>query len=234
MDTLTLVISLAVARPGRPRRRRSRLLRAAGPAGRQGRRCRRSPTSRSGPASGRRSRPATSRSSAHRRAEPTARGARTETPEPVAGRMARLRARLGGSQSHPGPRPARPALQEQLDDAAWEEVEEVLLTADVGVGPTQELVERLRTRVKALGTRDTESRARPAARGAAHPGRPRRRPVAAHRPGRTAGRPSSSSSASTAPARPPPWASWPGSWWPRTAPCCSARPTPSARRPPTS
>jgi fused signal recognition particle receptor len=89
--------------------------------------------------------------------DPTAPAARTETPEPVAGRMARLRARFGSSQSTLGRGLLGLLSKERLDDAAWEEVEEVLLTADVGVGPTQELVERLRTRVKELGSRDTES-----------------------------------------------------------------------------
>ncbi len=89
--------------------------------------------------------------------EPTAPAAGTETREPVAGRMARLRARFGSSQSTLGRGLLGLLSKERLDDAAWEEVEEVLLTADVGVGPTQELVERLRTRVKELGSRDTES-----------------------------------------------------------------------------
>ncbi|MGH8867947.1 MAG: signal recognition particle-docking protein FtsY, partial [Actinomycetes bacterium] len=43
-----------------------------------------------------------------------------------------------------------------LDDDTWEAVEDTLLAADVGVAATQELVERLRTRVKVLGTQDTE------------------------------------------------------------------------------
>ena len=68
--------------------------------------------------------------------------------------MARLRARLTGSQSTLGRGLLGLLSREQLDEQAWEEVEDVLLTADVGVGPTQELVERLRTRVKELGSRD--------------------------------------------------------------------------------
>jgi fused signal recognition particle receptor len=36
-------------------------------------------------------------------------------------------------------------------DSTWDEVEETLLTADLGVGPTQELIARLRTRVKVEG-----------------------------------------------------------------------------------
>ncbi len=43
--------------------------------------------------------------------------------------------------------------REQLDDEAWEEVEEALLSADVGVRDTTEIVERLQTRTKVLGTR---------------------------------------------------------------------------------
>jgi fused signal recognition particle receptor len=44
--------------------------------------------------------------------------------------------------------------RETLDTATWDEVEETLLLADVGAGPTGELVERLRQRVTVLGTRD--------------------------------------------------------------------------------
>jgi fused signal recognition particle receptor len=38
-----------------------------------------------------------------------------------------------------------------MDDAAWEEVEDTLITADVGVTAAAELVERLRTRVRVEG-----------------------------------------------------------------------------------
>ena len=43
--------------------------------------------------------------------------------------------------------------RENLDEDAWEEIEEALLSADVGVKPTTEIVEALRTRTKVLGTR---------------------------------------------------------------------------------
>jgi fused signal recognition particle receptor len=69
--------------------------------------------------------------------------------------MARLRARLSGSRSL-GTGLLGLLSRDRLDEETWEEVEEVLLTADVGVGPTQELVERLRTRVKELGSRGPE------------------------------------------------------------------------------
>jgi len=78
-----------------------------------------------------------------------------ETPEPVAGRLTRLRSRLGGSQRTLGRGLLALLSRERLDEDTWDEVEEVLITADVGVAATQELVERLRTRVKDLGARDT-------------------------------------------------------------------------------
>ncbi len=84
-------------------------------------------------------------------------GPRTETPTPVAGRMGRLRARLGRSQGSLGRGLLGLLSRDTLDEETWEEVEDVLLTADVGVGPTQELVGRLRTRVREIGTRDPAS-----------------------------------------------------------------------------
>jgi fused signal recognition particle receptor len=76
-----------------------------------------------------------------------------EVPEPTAGRLVRLRARLARSQSTLGRGLLSVLSRERLDDEAWEEVEEALLTADVGVASTTEIVERLRTRTKVLGTR---------------------------------------------------------------------------------
>ncbi|MDI2129292.1 signal recognition particle-docking protein FtsY [Yinghuangia seranimata] len=76
-----------------------------------------------------------------------------EVPEPTAGRLVRLRARLARSQTTLGKGLLALLAREHLDEDTWEEIEDTLLTADVGVQPTQELVERLRTRVKVLGTR---------------------------------------------------------------------------------
>ncbi|WP_043504396.1 signal recognition particle-docking protein FtsY [Streptomyces glaucescens] len=76
-----------------------------------------------------------------------------EIPEPTAGRLVRLRARLSRSQNALGKGLLTLLSREHLDEDTWEEVEDTLLTADVGVQPTQELVERLRERVKVLGTR---------------------------------------------------------------------------------
>ncbi|WP_327353163.1 signal recognition particle-docking protein FtsY [Streptomyces sp. NBC_01304] len=76
-----------------------------------------------------------------------------EIPEPAAGRLVRLRARLARSQNTLGKGLLTLLSREHLDDDTWEEIEDTLITADVGVAPTQELVERLRERVKVLGTR---------------------------------------------------------------------------------
>ncbi|HEY7044403.1 MAG TPA: signal recognition particle-docking protein FtsY [Nocardioidaceae bacterium] len=71
-----------------------------------------------------------------------------ERPEPVAGRLQRLRARLARSQTTLGRGLLGLLSRDRLDDATWEEIEDTLLAADVGVAPTQELVDRLRTRVR--------------------------------------------------------------------------------------
>jgi fused signal recognition particle receptor len=76
-----------------------------------------------------------------------------EIPEPTAGRLVRLRARLSRSQNALGKGLLTLLSREHLDDDTWEEIEDTLLTADVGVQPTLELVEGLRERVKVLGTR---------------------------------------------------------------------------------
>ncbi|MCB5168593.1 signal recognition particle-docking protein FtsY [Streptomyces bambusae] len=90
-------------------------------------------------------------------AEPEAPAApEIEVPEPTAGRLVRLRARLSRSQNSLGKGLLTLLSREHLDEDTWEEIEETLLTADVGVMPTQELVDRLRERVKVLGTRTPE------------------------------------------------------------------------------
>ncbi|GAA4807065.1 signal recognition particle-docking protein FtsY [Streptomyces ziwulingensis] len=78
---------------------------------------------------------------------------RLEVPEPTAGRLVRLRSRLSRSQNALGKGLLTLLSREHLDEDTWEEIEDTLLTADVGVQPTQVLVERLRERVRVLGTR---------------------------------------------------------------------------------
>ena len=79
-----------------------------------------------------------------------------ERPEAADGRLVRLRARLARSQGSLGKGLLAVLSRGDLDDAAWEELEDTLLAADVGVGPTTELVDRLRTRVRVQGIDDPE------------------------------------------------------------------------------
>jgi fused signal recognition particle receptor len=76
-----------------------------------------------------------------------------ERPEPAAGRLLRLRSRLAATQSGLGRGLLSVLSRDRLDDETWDEVEETLLTSDVGVAATADIVEQLRTRTKVLGTR---------------------------------------------------------------------------------
>ena len=80
----------------------------------------------------------------------------TERPDPVLGRLVRLRERLARSNSALGQSLLTLLSRDRLDEATWEEVEETLLLADVGIGPTTEIVDSLRERVRVLGARDPE------------------------------------------------------------------------------
>lgn len=74
-----------------------------------------------------------------------------EKPESAAGRLVRLRERLSRSGAL-----GRTILgllsRDKLSTADWEEIEESLLMADLGTGPTDELLEALRTRTQVEGT----------------------------------------------------------------------------------
>ena len=76
-----------------------------------------------------------------------------ERPPPSAGRMVRLRARLARSQGSVGSALLNLLSRDQLDDETWDEIEEVLITADVGVVPARLMVDDLKTKVKVLGVR---------------------------------------------------------------------------------
>ncbi len=78
-----------------------------------------------------------------------------ERPPPSAGRMVRLRARLARSQTSVGTALLNLLSRDRLDDDTWDEIEEVLITADVGVAPARVMVDDLRTKVKVLGVRGT-------------------------------------------------------------------------------
>lgn len=79
-----------------------------------------------------------------------------EVPEPALGRMARLRARLARSNTAIGRGLLALLSSGKLDDATWEEMEDTLLLADVGIAGATDLVERLKTRVAVEGTDDPD------------------------------------------------------------------------------
>ena len=79
-----------------------------------------------------------------------------EIPAAAAGRLHRLRARLARSNNAIGKGLLALLSSGDLTDSTWDQVEETLLMADLGVGPTQELIARLRTRVQVAGTATPE------------------------------------------------------------------------------
>ena len=76
-----------------------------------------------------------------------------EVPEPTAGRLVRLRSRLSRSQNVFGKGLLGLLSRDHLDEDTWEEIEDSLITADVGVESTREIVDRLREQTRVLGTR---------------------------------------------------------------------------------
>ncbi|WP_406036883.1 signal recognition particle-docking protein FtsY [Micromonospora sp. NBC_00898] len=76
-----------------------------------------------------------------------------EIPEPTAGRLVRLRTRLSRSQNVFGKSLLGLLSRDHLDEDTWEEIEDSLITADVGIDATREIVDRLRERTRVLGTR---------------------------------------------------------------------------------
>jgi len=76
-----------------------------------------------------------------------------ERPPPSAGRLASLRGRLARSQSGLGSVLLSLLSRSTLDDQTWQDIEDALITADVGVVPAQQITEELRTQVKVAGTR---------------------------------------------------------------------------------
>jgi fused signal recognition particle receptor len=74
-----------------------------------------------------------------------------EKPEPTASRLVRLRQRLAGTQGGFGRGLLALLSRDRLDEDTWESIEDLLLTADLGVAPTQQVVEGLRTRLRVEG-----------------------------------------------------------------------------------
>ena len=78
-----------------------------------------------------------------------------ELPESVPSRMQRLRARLARSGGF-GQSLLSILSRGDLSPADWEELEDTLLMADVGLDPTTEIMENLKTQTKVEGTRDPQ------------------------------------------------------------------------------
>ncbi|WP_172191153.1 signal recognition particle-docking protein FtsY [Actinomyces faecalis] len=86
-------------------------------------------------------------------AEPGAVLSRVEAPESIPGRMQRLRARLAGSGGF-GKAVLSVLSRGDLTEADWEEIEDTLLTSDLGIEVTTALMDTLRTQAKVLDTSD--------------------------------------------------------------------------------
>lgn len=74
-----------------------------------------------------------------------------EVPEPAKGRLHRLRERLARSNNALGKGLLGLLSRGDIDESTWDEVEEILLTADLGVAATTELMDNLRTRIQVEG-----------------------------------------------------------------------------------
>jgi fused signal recognition particle receptor len=81
-----------------------------------------------------------------------------ERPEGTASRVQRLRARLAGSQGGFGRGLLALLSRDRLDEDTWESIEDTLLTADIGVTPTQQVVDNLRTRLRVEGGEGVDPR----------------------------------------------------------------------------
>jgi fused signal recognition particle receptor len=74
-----------------------------------------------------------------------------ERPEAPESRLARLRQRLAGSNSPLSRGLLLLITRDRIDEETWEEFEETLITSDLGVAPTTELVESLRSKLRVEG-----------------------------------------------------------------------------------
>jgi fused signal recognition particle receptor len=77
-----------------------------------------------------------------------------DRPETAESRLARLRRRLAGSNSALSRGLLLLISRDRLDEDTWDDFEEVLISSDLGVGPTTELVEALRSKLRVEGVAD--------------------------------------------------------------------------------
>jgi fused signal recognition particle receptor len=75
-------------------------------------------------------------------------------PEAPARRLARLRRRLAGSDSALSRGLLALISRDRIDEETWEDFEDTLITSDLGVGPTTELVGALRSKLRVDGVAD--------------------------------------------------------------------------------
>jgi fused signal recognition particle receptor len=74
-----------------------------------------------------------------------------EQPEAPESRLIRLRRRLAGSNSPLSRGLLMLITRDRIDEDTWEEFEETLITSDLGVAPTTELVDSLRSKLRVEG-----------------------------------------------------------------------------------
>ena len=74
-----------------------------------------------------------------------------ERPEAPESRLVRLRRRLAGSNSPLSRGLLLLITRDRIDEHTWEEFEETLITSDLGVAPTTELVDSLRDKLRVEG-----------------------------------------------------------------------------------
>ena len=74
-----------------------------------------------------------------------------EQPEAPESRLIRLRRRLAGSNSPLSRGLLLLITRDRIDEDTWEEFEETLITSDLGVAPTTELVDALRSKLRVEG-----------------------------------------------------------------------------------
>ncbi|BEH01110.1 signal recognition particle-docking protein FtsY [Brooklawnia propionicigenes] len=79
-----------------------------------------------------------------------------EEPEKAASRLARLRRKLADSNNALARALADLLSSDRIDDETWDDFETTLITSDLGVGPTGELVGALRQQLRIDGIADPE------------------------------------------------------------------------------
>ena len=77
-----------------------------------------------------------------------------EQPEAPASRLVRLRRRLASSNNALARALADLLSADRIDDDTWDDFETTLITSDLGVGPSTELVEKLREELRIEGISD--------------------------------------------------------------------------------